>query len=107
MIQKPSPGKEALEKVASYVARQQVMEGSKLASVGGSNIYLTKAGWECEQIKADPNVTKVISVLQLEAAVQDPNIATIFVPTASALTLDMAERVLARNGLDKTLFWEA
>lgn len=98
---------EQAELIASRLARQQVIAAGKTLEVGGSEVYKVQAGWECAQIRQDPNVVEVTTVAELEAAVQDPEQATIFVPNDAAVTLEILERVLKRNSLEKTIFWQA
>ena len=94
--------------LSSKIARQQLMAAGSAAYVeGGSEVYAVPQGWECEQLKADPQVTTAISTVAFEAAVKDVDCATIFIPKQAALTLEMVKRVLGRNALSKTIFWEA
>ncbi|MGB1539466.1 MAG: hypothetical protein ACPG80_00755 [Rickettsiales bacterium] len=95
-----------VEQAAFYTARQQIMETGFVPEIEGAKVYKAQPGWECDQLKKDPNILPVHSTLELESAVQDPNCATIFVPKQSALTMEMLDRVTARNAATKTIFWE-
>jgi len=56
-------------------------------------------------LQKEPGVVTAKTPTELESAVQNEDVHTIFVPRY-AFGMLMLERVLARNGLVKTIFWE-
>lgn len=98
---------EFAESTSSRLARQQVIEAGAVVEAGGTKVYKVPAGWECEQIKNDPEVVQATTLRELEDALQNPDQATIFVPKTSALGVEAFETAAARTTLDSTVFWEA
>lgn len=103
----PADTKAQAETLLSKIARTQLTEDSFLGEVFGSNIFRVEKGWEAEQVKSARNVSKVTSTTELRAAMEDPEVVTIYIPQKAALTMEMVEKVLKQSSLDKTLFWEA
>ncbi len=110
MTQASDPKHVAKKELTASMARQQVMAdgANKVAEVVHGDMYRVPAGWECEQLRNDANVTHATSAVTLEAAVQNPACETIFVPRQSALTIEMVKKITDRNsGQHPTIFWEA
>lgn len=93
------------ETIAHLIPLVVRLQGSKLGTVAGSEIFSVASGWPAEQLQKEAEVMTVKTPTQLEMAVQDANVHTIFVPRY-AFGMLMLERVLSRNGLTKTIFWE-
>lgn len=105
------PSKETVKAQAdsllSKVARTQSTDNDFLGEVFGSHIFRVHAGWEAEQVKSERRVSKVTSTLELRAAMENPDVVTIYIPQQAALTMEMVKKVLKQSSLDKTLYWEA
>ena len=97
--------KSIVQTLLPNVARQAAM-GSKLDDIEGSVIYPVTEHWEAEEIGNDKAVVVVSTFFELEAAVKNPEMATIFVPKKSAITMEVLKNVIGRSGLLKTIFWE-
>jgi hypothetical protein len=78
-----------------------------LAQVGGSMVYQVTAGWPREELLRDPDVQVIADAESFEEAARAPHIYSLFVPKDARLTQEIAERILQRNPLAKTVFWEA
>ena len=86
---------------------RQTLDTAYLGAVNGSDIYQVQEGWQREILINDPAVTTVMSATEFEEAVRAPEISSIFVPHNAAVTQEVAERILNRNALLKTIYWEA
>lgn len=86
---------------------RQTLDGAYLGTVNGSDIYQVQTGWQREVLAVDAAVTSVSTVAEFEDAVISEKVASIFVPKAAALTQAIAERILLRHPLSKTIYWEA
>lgn len=93
-------------KVLPLLAKQDVLT-HKLASIEGSNIYQLQYGWSRSVLLDQQQYTKTMNTGEFEAAVQNPDVETILVPANANLTFEIAQRVLKRNSLSKTILWEA
>ncbi len=79
----------------------------KLAAVKESVIYAVTGEWQKKFFADAQNVSRPLSALAFEAAVQDAQQGTIYVPAHAGLTLEIARRILQRNPQMKTVFWES
>ena len=74
--------------------------------VNTSTIYQISEGWQRDVLIANGHMTIATDTLELEEAVQQPNIYTILIPLKAALTQELTKRILLRNPLPKTILWE-
>jgi hypothetical protein len=81
------------------------LQGGKLANIEGSDIFSIAAGWPADMLRKEPGVVTVQTPTELEVAVQSRDLHTIFVPR-DTFGWSMLERILTRNSLAKTIFWE-
>jgi hypothetical protein len=81
------------------------LRGHRLGSIDGSDVFAVPSGWPAEQLRSERTVRTVSTAMELETAVQDDRVSTIFVPrdTFGWATL---EKILLRNSLVKTIYWE-
>jgi hypothetical protein len=97
------------EKISSELLRRlarKTLQPAYVGSVGGSDIYQISQSWQREVLLGDSDVTITHNTTEFENAVQSANFQAIFVPYDAALTQEVAERILLRNPLSKTIFWE-
>jgi hypothetical protein len=85
---------------------RKTLQPAYVGSVNGSDIYQISEGWQREVLLGDSDVVVVRSASEFETAVESPHTHTLFVPSRAALTQEIAERILERNPLSKTIFWE-
>lgn len=81
------------------------LQGRKLVRIEGSDIFGVPAGWAADAIAGEAEVKTVRTPLELEEAVQDRGVTALFVPRHT-FGWTMLERILRRNSLVKTIFWE-
>lgn len=81
------------------------LQGRKIGSIGGSNVFSVASGWPAGQLRAESNVATVSTATELESALQDDQVSTLFVPR-DTFGWSMLERILQRNSLVKTIYWE-
>ena len=79
----------------------------RLGSIKGSDIYQVTEGWQREVLLSDDNIHAVNNAEEFENAVQNPKLFSIFVLKNASLTQEITKRILERNALSKTVFWEA
>jgi hypothetical protein len=77
-----------------------------LETVNGSEIYQVKDGWPRAVLEETGTIMVVDNAQTFEQAVQDPTMPGIYVARHAAMTEEMATRILTRNSLPKTIFWE-
>lgn len=77
----------------------------KMSPIEGSDVFAVPHGWASGALQEEPGMVTVRTVFELDAAVQDENTTTIFVPL-DTFGLPVLEKILRRNGLVKTIFWE-
>lgn len=85
---------------------RQTLDNSFLGSFNGSEIYQLQAGWQKEVLANDDDVVIAMSSTEFEDAVIAPEVSSILVPCNAALTQEIVERILLRNSLSKTIYWE-
>lgn len=85
---------------------RQSLDRFYLGAVNGSDIYQIQEGWQREILTNDPAITIAINAREFEDAVRAQDISSIFVPHNASLTQEIAERILNRNPLSKTVYWE-
>lgn len=88
------------------ILSRKTLEDMYLGSVNGSDIYQLQQGWQREIIAADPAVCVVMNTTDFEQAVISPDVSSIFVPHNAVITQELVERILLRNPLSKTVYWE-
>lgn len=81
------------------------LQGRKLGSIDGSGVFGVPAGWAATAIAGEAEVKTVRTPVELEEAVQDAGVSALFVPR-NTFGWSMLERILRRNSLVKTIFWE-
>ncbi|MEZ0262617.1 MAG: hypothetical protein ACAH80_16550 [Alphaproteobacteria bacterium] len=81
------------------------LQGRKLVRIEGSDIFGVPAGWAADAVAGEPEVKTVRTPLELEEAMQDEGTSALFVPRYT-FGWSMLERILRRNSLVKTIFWE-
>ena len=86
---------------------RQTLAPTFLGTVNGSDIYQVREGWQKEILASDTSVKIALNSTDFENAVVSANINSIFVPHSAALTQEIAERILLRNPLSQTIYWEA
>jgi hypothetical protein len=81
------------------------LQGHKIGCIDGSDVFAIQSGWPAEQLRMERGVTTASTPMELETAMQDDRVSTIFVPrdTFGWATL---EKILLRNSLVKTIYWE-
>lgn len=95
-----------MEEVAAEVARQKAMERGPVFLPHGSRLFHVAAGWESKMIKHDKAVSSCETLLELEAALQNPDVKVLFIPVNALMTEKDIEKVCHRNGVTKTLYKE-
>ena len=95
----------AQSELLSRMARTTLQDGF-LDSINGSDIYQVTEGWQRETLLSEKEVAVVRSSEEMEKAMQTPDIYTILVIKTAAITQEIAERILNRSPLSKTIFWE-
>ncbi len=81
------------------------LKAQKIASIEGSPVFAIPGGWVADILRADPAIVTADTPSAFETAVQDPEVATIFV-SRDTFGWRLMERILTRNSLVKTIFWE-
>ena len=72
----------------------------------GANFYELRSGWETEALMQDCDVRKVFHNFDLEQALTDKRVKTVFVPLSSTVSRPVARRLCRRYGEGKTVFFE-
>ena len=91
--------------IVPMLARAEVMSGP-VTHAGECRVYRVAAGWPDRELRADPAVTPVVSMRDLDAALAAPDRMTILVRAEAAITFDLLIRACERSGLGKTIFFE-
>ncbi len=86
---------------------RQTLADFYLGNINGSDIYQVQAGWQQEILSHDSDVVVVNTGTEFETAVASSECRSIYVPKKAVITQEIAERILQRNPLSKTVFWEA
>lgn len=94
-----------IDTLVPMLARAEVMNGA-VTHAGPSRVYRVPAGWPDRELRADPAVTPVVGMRDLDAALESPDRATILVRAEAAITFDLLIRACERAGLGKTVFFE-
>jgi hypothetical protein len=81
------------------------LQGRKLCRIEGADVFSIPAGWAAAELRAEPGIVTAQTPTELEAALQDELTHGVFVPRFT-FGWTMLERILRRNGLVKTIFWE-
>lgn len=81
------------------------LQAQKMATIEGSSIFAVPGGWAADVLRTEGHVVTTETPTTFEAAVQDPTVRTIFVPR-DTFGWRLMERILTRNSLVKTIFWE-
>jgi hypothetical protein len=97
---------EALEEIGTTVAQQKAMERGPLFLPHGCRLFTVAPGWESDMIRKDRNVASCETLLDLEAAVRNPDVKVVFIPLDAIMTDSDIEKICQRNGATKTLFKE-
>ena len=97
---------EAMDKVGSAVAQQKAMERGPTFLPHGCRLFRIAAGWESQMVKRDQAVVSCETLLDLEKAVQSPDVKVVFIPMNAIIAEQDIEKICQRNGVTKTLFKE-
>lgn len=95
-----------LDQVAAVAAQQNAMERSCAFLPHGSRLFLVESGWESAMMMRDPSVAQCESLLELEAALRQPDTKVVFIPLGAMMSNADIEKLCQRNGVAKTLFKE-
>ncbi len=97
---------EELEQVGAAVAQQNAMERGLVFLPHGCRLFKVGSGWESDMIKRDKGVASCETLLELEAALKNPDVKVLFIPVNAIIAEKDIEKVCQRNGVTKTLFKE-
>src|SRR4051812_7630316 len=81
------------------------LQGRKIGIIEGSTVFSVPGGWPAAMLRAERGVITAETPSAFDAAVQDPETHTIFIPR-DTFGWNLMERILRRNSLSKTIFWE-
>jgi hypothetical protein len=81
------------------------LRAGKMSRIEGSDVFSIAHGWQAELLQKEAGISVVSSPTEFEQALQDEGAATVFVPRA-AFGWTLLERILRRNDVAKTVFWE-
>lgn len=95
-----------MDDVAVAVAQENAMERGPTFLPHGCRLFRTEQGWESNMIKRDKGVSSCETLLELEAALRDPDVKILFIPLNAIIADADIEKVCQRNGVSKTLFKE-
>lgn len=76
-----------------------------MAHMAGSSVIAVEKGLRTDRLRTDDGVVTVYTPTELETAVQSDSTKTIFVPR-NTFGPSLLKRILQRNSLVKTIFWE-
>jgi hypothetical protein len=77
----------------------------KIGTVEGSDIFAVPRGWAAELLRSEADVVTAETPSTFDTALQEPDTRAIFVPR-NTFGWNLMERILGRNSLVKTIFWE-
>lgn len=97
--------KAIIDTIVPMLARADVLSGP-VTHAGSSRVYRVAPGWPDRELRADPSVTPVVGMRDLDAALAAPDRSTILVRAEAAITFDLLIRACERSGLGKTVFFE-
>jgi hypothetical protein len=81
------------------------LQGRKIGVIDGSPVFSVPPGWPAQHLRAEPGIVTAETPSAFDAAVKDPEAHTIFIPR-DTFGWNLMERILRRNSLSKTIFWE-
>ncbi|GAB5387807.1 MAG: hypothetical protein Alpg2KO_07750 [Alphaproteobacteria bacterium] len=87
-------------------ARQTILSGAMFDLGSGCKGYWAGTDWQAGMLAEDETTAKARTMRELEAALQDPNCADVYIPRKSALTMEMIERAARQYGFGKVVFIE-
>ena len=93
-------------KLLPILARRKATQ-KYYSQASASYFYELGSGWETKILEQDNEILKVYTSREMEQAFQDPKTKTILIPKDAAITKTVALRICSRNGLSKTIFYEA
>lgn len=97
---------DALTNITEMLAEQTVLKSEYKIMPHGSRLITVQPGWEMDYlVKNNPDAVKD-TLRGLEAALQNPDIKTIFMTRAALMTENDIVRVCQRNPTPKTLVRE-
>lgn len=94
-----------LEQNLPFLALQQVQK-NWIDDIDNSNIFAVKETWHKGELPKHDEVICVKTVKAFEAQVQAPTTKMIYLANDVQITLELVKRILKRNPLEKTIFWE-
>ncbi len=93
---------QAAETLLPLAARAQ---GRKLCSIDASPVFSVDAAWAARLLQAEAGIVTVQTPAELEAAVTDADVRTVFVPR-DTFGWSVFEKILSRHSPAKTFYWE-
>ena len=77
----------------------------KIGNVEGSTIFAVPGGWAADLLRNEADIVTAETPTTFEMALQNTDSQAIFVPR-DTFGWNLMERILRRNSLVKTIFWE-
>ncbi|MEA1937771.1 MAG: hypothetical protein U9N14_01600 [Pseudomonadota bacterium] len=90
--------------VLDNIARQRALH-LPLAIDGPCRIYGLPPDWVTELLAADPHICQVSCPEELDAAFDDPVLASILIVPSQAFTFDLIHEMCRNSGVAKTVFY--
>ena len=81
------------------------LQGRKIANIEGTSVFSIPGGWAAELLRSEADVVTTETPTAFEMAVQSTDTRAIFIPV-DTFGWNLMERILRRNSLSKTIFWE-
>ena len=81
------------------------LQGRKIGNIEGSTVFSVAGGWPAELLRSEAGIVTTETPTAFEMAVQNPDTRAIFVPV-DTFGWNLMEKILRRNSLAKTIFWE-
>lgn len=81
------------------------LQGRKIGNIEGSTVFAVPRGWPADMLRNEADVVTAQTPTSFETALQESNNRAIFIPR-DTFGWNLMERILRRNSLVKTIFWE-
>lgn len=81
------------------------LQGRKIGNIEGSTVFSVPGGWPAELLRSEAGIVTAETPTAFEMALQDAGGSAIFIPR-DTFGWNLMERILRRNSLSKTIFWE-
>jgi len=95
--------KEVLEALALGAAAEVSTQGQQHAS---RLAKLKRGSWQAEVIRQAPDIKPAMNATELRVAMEDSQIAVIFLPQQAMVTAEIIERICAQSPFNKMIIWE-